>query len=157
MMVRVLPLEGEIEHTKLSTPVKMEHISNTPEPNNSLTGNTEIIAEPTEGRGKHIGKESELVRMLRDGTGVTGERNVLPKGVQARSMSGVVNSVEEEDYAMPTVIESAEGLMPTYHEARTQTDWPKWEEAIQKELESLKKSGTWELVECPKGANIVDC
>ena len=112
------PLEGEIEHTKLSTPVKMEHISNTPEPNNSLTGNTEI-AEPTEGRGKHIRKESELVRMLQDGTGVMGERNVLPKGVQAGSMSGVVNSVEEEDYTMATIIESAEGLTPTYHEACT--------------------------------------
>ena len=42
-----------------------------------------------------------------------------------------------------------------YQEARKRPDWPKWEEAIQKELESLKKTGTWELVKRPPGANIV--
>ena len=44
---------------------------------------------------------------------------------------------------MTMVVESAEGLMPTYEEARKRPDWPKWDEAIQKELKSLEKSGTW--------------
>lgn len=43
---------------------------------------------------------------------------------------GDVGDVAVEDYAMATVIESAEGLMPTYDEARKRPDWPKWEEAI---------------------------
>jgi len=47
-------------------------------------------------------------------------------------------------------------VLPTYEEARRCPDWPKWDEAIQKELGSLKKSGTWEIVEHPKGANVVD-
>lgn len=63
----------------------------------------------------------------------------------------------EEEYAMATVVESAEGLTPTYEEARRRPDWPKWGKAIQDELENLKRSDTWELVERPVGANIVDC
>ena len=39
---------------------------------------------------------------------------------------------------MVTVVESAVGLEPMYEEARKRPDWPKWEEAIQKELVSLE-------------------
>ena len=101
------------------------------------------------------------MRMLRDGTGVTGERmrsNVLPKGMQDGSPASIVDDVEKdvvEEHAMASVLESAEGIMPSYEEARKRPDWPKWEEAIQKELESLKQLGTYELVKRPPGASIV--
>ena len=62
---------------------------------------------------------------------------------------------QAEEHAMASVIESAEGSMPTYEEALKCPDWPKWEDAISKELESLKASGTYQLVERPPGANVV--
>jgi len=161
--VGVLPLEGESKHVE-QQPNTTQPIPETTEtpieaPDAEKIVEPDIVepTEPTEGRGRRIRKESKYVRMLREGTGVTGEKlSLLPKGMQSGSMSTVVADVAVEDYAMATVVESAEGLMPTYEEARRRPDWPKWDEAIQKELGSLKKSGTWEIVERPKGANVVD-
>ena len=56
---------------------------------------------------------------------------------------------------MASVIESMEGSSPTYEEALKRPDWPKWSDAIDKELDSLKKTGTFELVERPPEANVV--
>jgi hypothetical protein len=89
--------------------------------------------------------------MLRDGAGVTGSRGgVLPKGMQQGTKEPDI------DHAMATVIDSAQGLTPTYAEERRRPDWPKWEEAIQKELKGLDESGTWRLVKRPPDANVVD-
>ena len=91
--------------------------------------------------------------MLRDSSGVTGERSrlgvqrILPAGM--RGVNVVPENVESsvaEEYAMATVIESAEGLMPSYEEVHKCSDWPKWEEVIQKELSMPEKSGTWKLI-----------
>ncbi len=65
--------------------------------------------------------------------------------------------VAVEDFAMATVMDAAEGLNPSYEEARMREDWPKWQEAIKAELDSLKANGTWSLVERPTEANVVDC
>ena len=75
-------------------------------------------------------------------------------------MRGIPENVESsvaEEYVMATVIESAEGLMPSYEEVRKRSDWPKWEEAIQKELSMLEKSDTWKLAKQPPKANVVGC
>ena len=79
--------------------------------------------------------------------------------MQPGTVSGLETGVEasEIDHAMATVVESAEGLTPTYEEACKRSDWPKWQEAIQKELKSLEQTRTWCLVEQPPGANVVDC
>ena len=127
------------------------------------------VSEATEGRGKRIRKESEYVRMLRDGSGVTGSKTseILPRGMRPGTTQAVdegnevehavaVNIESEVDYAMATVIESVEGLTPSYEEARKRPDWPKWEEAIRKELNSLEKMGTWRLVKRPPNTNVVD-
>ena len=108
----------------------------------SSTHDDETIVEDG-GRGKCIQKETQYMKMLREGSGVTGARGgVLPKGMQHGTVA--VNDDEPEiDQAMVTVIENVEGLMPLYAEARRHPDWPKREEAIKKELKGLESSGTW--------------
>ena len=59
-----------------------------------------------------------------------------------------------EDFVMATVLEAAEGLNPSYEEAKKRTDWPKWEEAIKAELVSLEKNGMWRIVERPADATL---
>ena len=71
--------------------------------------------------------------MLRDGTGVTSTRSsngLLPKGLS----TGFINplnvgenqsGVAVEDFAMATVMGSAEDIEPTYEEACKHLDWPK--------------------------------
>ena len=61
------------------------------------------------------------------------------------------------DFAMATVIDATEGLNPTYKEAKTCPDWPRWKEAIEAEWKALVDNRTWKLVECPEGTNIVGC
>ena len=117
-------------------------------------------AELTEGRGKRIQKETEYVRLLREGSGVTGSRReVLPKGMQSGTTAGGEREVDKDvdvEHAMATMIENVQGLMPTYAEAKRRLDWIKWEEAIKKELNGLDSSGTWRLVKQPPNVNIVD-
>ena len=117
--------------------------------------------EPVEGRGKRVRKETEYVRMLREGSAVTGGRNILPKGLQHGTNTQIAEptnttNTDVVEQAMATVIESVEGLTPTYAEARRRPDWPKWEDAIKKELRGLDESGTWRLVKRPPDANVVD-
>ena len=118
--------------------------------------------EPVEGRGKRVRKETEYVRMLREGSAVTGGRNILPKGLQHGTNTQIAEpttnttNTDVVEQAMATVIESVEGLTPTYAEARRRPDWPKWEDAIKKELRGLDESGTWRLVKRPPDANLVD-
>ncbi len=50
----------------------------------------------------------------------------------------------------------SECVEPTYQEAKRRPDWPKWQEAIRAELESLVANGTWRIVERPSTGNVVD-
>ena len=156
IIVRVPPLEGETSNTEHLSEILEVPADDDPK-DVPVTPNVEVpddIPEEVEGRGRRIWKETEYVRMLKEGTAVTGQRTgILLKGM--RGGSTVESVVDVEEHAMASVIKSAEGIMPTYEEAQRRPDWPKWEEAIQKELDSLKKSGTWELVKRPPGANIV--
>ena len=142
MVIRVLPIEGEKDTTEEPRAEDQGTVED-PEP------------EEAEGRGKRIRKESEYVRMLKQGSATTGPRSKLPKGMQSGS---ILKSVEQEvaaEHAMASVIENMEGSMPTYEEALKRPDWPKWSEAIDKELDGLKGSGTFELVKRPSDTNIV--
>ena len=58
---------------------------------------------------------------------------------------------------MATVMDAAEGLNPTYEEAKKRPDWPRWKEAIEAEWKALEDNGTWKLVERPEGVNVVGC
>jgi transposase InsO family protein len=174
VVVGALPLEGERTADERLT-IDAEHDLDNLKPDNQTTDveksvdDPDPVAKPIEGRGQRIRKETEYVRLLKEGTGVTGNRGggVLPRGM--RPGTSVVGSDGDDvdhatavdcevnvEYAMVTVVESAEGLQPTYEEARKRPDWPKWQEAIQKELDTLEKTGTYRLVKRPPGANIVD-
>ena len=60
------------------------------------------------------------------------------------------------EFAMGAAALEAEGMDPgSLAEAKGRSDWPMWEEAIQKELESLHNANTWTVVERPSGKNIV--
>ena len=115
--------------------------------------NPDVKLEALGGRGKQVSKETEYIRMLREGSAVTGMRGgLLLKGIQhGRSL------VEQDiEHAMATMIERAQGLKPSYAEAKRCPDWLKWEEAIRKELKGLNDSGTWRLVKHPPNTNMVD-
>ena len=162
VVVEVLPLEGEGKVDERLTTIESEK--------HDVNNETQApVAETIEGRGKRIRKETEYVRLLKDGLGVTGSRTgeVLPRGMRPGSSiaaddgggvehAGVVDCESGIDYAMATVLESVEGLQPTYEEARKRPDWPKWQEAIKVELNSLEKTGTWRLVKRPPNTNVVD-
>ena len=182
VVVGMLPLEGErmIDERLMTIESEKQQIDNEPP-----AEDVEIpmvvpevvpeVPEAAEGRGKRVWKETEYIKLLKAGTGVTGDRTggLLPRGMQPGThvpvsegdggkrvpehASVVDYQAEEVDYAMATVVESAVGLEPTYEEARKRPDWPKWEEAIQKELTSLEKTGTWRWAKRPPGANVVDC
>lgn len=93
--------------------------------------------------------------MLKECSAVTGTRTkeLLPKGMQSGS---VVDEEIVAEHAMASVIESMEGSMSSYEEALKRPDRAKWEDAIKKELNSLKATGTYELVKRPEGTNVVD-
>lgn len=65
--------------------------------------------------------------------------------------------VEVADFAMAMVMDNAENLNPIFVDARKRSNWPKWEQAIQVELASLRKNNTWEVVPRPANTNVVNC
>ena len=78
--------------------------------------------------------------------------------------SGAVGEDEEDfkiggvEFVMGAAMMEAEGLDPrTLEEAKAQSDWPMWKEAMEKELEVLCKANTWTVVERPPSKNIVGC
>ena len=71
---------------------------------------------------------------------------------------GEIDEDDEEVFAMIAGVAAIEGSDPmTVQEVRARTDWPKWEEAIDKELVALRDVRTWSIVERPEKVNIVGC
>src|ERR1700678_3000813 len=84
---------------------------------------------------------------------------MLAPGVQQPSNDWATSVVDvgcEEEHAFAAETSSAEALEPrSLAEAQKRPDWPLWEKAIQEELVTLKAAGTWEIVDAPKGVNVV--
>src|SRR5579863_3759009 len=79
----------------------------------------------------------------------------MPRGLQPATETASFGGAGE--WAMASVMDSAEYLNPTYEEAQKRSDWVKWTQAIKAELTSLETNGTWTLVQRPKDANVVGC
>jgi hypothetical protein len=163
-----VPLEGEWdveEDASNQSPSRsypkasIEEIPDPDAPSVPLNEAPEVTAE-SEIQEKRVRKPSSYVRRLQEGEGVTSARpsdSLLPKGIQeAAEVADEWEMVSVEDFAMATVTEASEGIMPSYEEAKKRPDWPKWQEAIKVELQNLKMNGTWELVERPSEGNVVD-
>jgi hypothetical protein len=124
-----------------------------------------LDVEPKEGCPKHVCFESDYLKRLRTGEGVTSARPsspAIPQGIQegtkVADMAEEWEMVSVEDFAMAAVTEGAKGLMPEYAEAKRRPDWPRWQEAIKEEMHTLEANGTWELVKCPPpSSSVVDC
>ena len=96
---------------------------------------------------------SQYVKDLVSGEFTTGSKERFPKGLQ-------VPEIEEEitGLAMLARMSEACGLEPrSLNEAMKSPDWPRWKEAMDEELEALKAYKSWEVVDTPKGVNIVGC
>jgi hypothetical protein len=62
--------------------------------------------------------------------------------------NGELDEDDEEVFAMMAGVAAIEGTDPTtVKEASARTDWPKWEGAINKELNALEEARTWTVVE----------
>ncbi|KAF8811869.1 hypothetical protein BYT27DRAFT_7088542, partial [Phlegmacium glaucopus] len=131
--IGIIPFEeevGDVESTKEKAELIPE-IPEIPEVEDVTEQPNDEPIEVIEGRGKHVRKESGYIKRLRGGDGITGERGVLPKGLQKGSIvevnleEGRVGDVAIEEYAMASAIGGAEGIEPTYDEARRRPDWPK--------------------------------
>jgi hypothetical protein len=142
-------------------------------PTNDNTNNLPPNAEDDYVSAKRVRKPSAYVERLLAGEGHTGglfknRKEVgptVPGGIRIEGETGAMGDVgkDEEDwvlrdleYAMGAVTGDAEGLDPqSLAEAKRRSDWPLWKEAMQKEMDTLRKAETWIVVDKPPGKNIV--
>ena len=68
-------------------------------------------------------------------------------------------SIEEQPYIEPELVASAiqevQSEPKTINEARSRSDWPSWQAAMEKEMSTLERTMTWTSVPRPKGRNVV--
>ena len=77
---------------------------------------------------------------------------------EIKEIEGELPVPEAVESAMAAAVSDAEALeLKTIGEAKKHLDWPKWKAVIQAELDALTKMKTWQVVERPKGRNVVQC
>jgi hypothetical protein len=59
------------------------------------------------------------------------------------------------DSVIAVAIKESDGDLKTVPKARSHPDWPRWQEAMDRKIKSLKAAGTWKMVPCPPRKNIV--
>ena len=175
-----LPQVGSIEGERVKSSIEQSTRSSVQEPARVTDTDVDPLGDnferspDMEGRPKRVRQESAAIRRLRSGEGVMStkpmEMGQIPKGVQQTDLPKIEEVIEEADVV--EIAESSNDLdemiavaiassemdetEPSYEEARRRSDWPKWRKAIDVELENLKTAGTWDVVERPKGTNVVD-
>jgi hypothetical protein len=145
-----LALEGE----KPTSERKAEDTTDTktePEPETE-TPQDAPLAQTREPR---IKRPTRYVKEVQAGTihthDMPSRRNRLPPG-----MSQFEANMAQIEHALVAATTEAEGFDPaTLDEAKSRKDWPKWDVAIRKELDSLKTAKTWIIVRRPKDRNVV--
>ena len=122
-----------------------------------------VTDELVAARSKRTRIPTRYVRDIQSGIGTAEGRpgkTDLPTGIQiADPMAQIEGETKPEhqiEHAMAAAISEIEAIDPlSLEEAKDRPDWPKWTIAIQEELATLKKAGTWEIVDRPKDRNIV--
>ena len=173
-MMASTPIEGEqVPHVEPVPEAEREEVNQHTEPTPRTTANTPVdhlgsnfkSPDPQPQLCRSLGQhfESEYFRWLREGQGTVDGRKPKETAALTEVLHGGMNEGELPDndnvvYAIVARVSKAKGLDPsTINKAHARPDWPKWDEAISKELASLEATHMWDVVECPKGMNIVGC
>lgn len=150
-----VPLEGEISDNNRPV-VKEENLPSTsPAPSRSPSP-TPPPRSPSPEEPRRSG------RIRDDPEYKNGRINYRDTGHKNYKVAALEDEEDVElggaEFAMGAATMGAEGLDPrTVEEAQGRSDWPMWEEAMKKELDSLRAAKTWDVVERPAGKNIVGC
>jgi len=170
-----MPLEGEIGPEDVNQPVENVNDNAKQEPPSVPTTTTQLPSSRAPSldipeQPKCAIKPSAYVNRLLTREGFTqgtykngrAVGKAIPAGLQTGDDAGALGEYLEDleiggvEFAMGAAALEAEGMDPrSLAEAKGRSDWPMWEEAIQKELESLRNANTWTVVEHPSSKNIV--
>lgn len=94
-------------------------------------------------RSKRIPTLSEHMKRIEAGEGTTGEE-----------FSDCVFSTDFDDDVAAAILD-ADADPKTLAQAQPRSDWPYWQEAMDREIATLEKAGTWSTVLRPTDKNIV--
>ena len=89
-------------------------------------------------------KPSDYKKRLAAGEGITGETY--------DSLNCLHTDLDE---VIATAVQEADGDPRSLDEAQARPDWPQWKAAMDLELATLKKAGTWKTVPRPPNKNVV--
>ena len=64
--------------------------------------------------------------------------------------------ITELEEAAGAAVQEAGGDPKTLCEVRSRSDWPQWKAAMDREMDTLRKAGTWRTVLRPADKNVVD-
>lgn len=110
-------------------------------------------------RSQRIRKPTQWVKDLQAGEGTAGGRGAqkVPESVTERATyADAAKELDSEDETFHALA-AMNGDEPTYREAMAGPESEDWRVAMEEELAKIEAMGTYELVEKPKGANVVGC
>jgi hypothetical protein len=115
-----------------------------------------------------ISKLSQYVKQLVKGEGSTDGKGkkAMPefRGWYLDSSSICTNDADPQDFIFSAIpvddiifaaIQDAQGDPKTLHKAQSRSDWPEWQQAMDREIATLQQAGTWTDIERPADKNVV--
>src|SRR5580658_2869541 len=105
-------------------------------------------------------KPSALMRRIAEGEGTAD--GDLSAHVAETSLTQPPAEIDPElaCFANETVaeaIQETEGDPTSVRDARSRSDWPRWKEAMDREMEALERSSTWHTIKQLQGKNVISC
>ena len=160
--------KNQEEHTSnyqqnLDNPIIVEADTPQQQKQNRSASSNQVADESVAIRSQRTRIPTRYVRDIQSGVGTADNRpgkSNLPIGIQIPKLITQLEGETEDDgqikHAMATAVSEMEAIDPqSLEEATRRPDWPKWEIAIQEELNALKRAGTWGIVERPKERSVV--
>ena len=140
--------------------------------------------QPSKGKGKapqepmrtssHIPRPSATIRAIQRGEGTSGEEYEFPPGPNEsrlyhpdwpghRTAGSLAIDSDYPDYAyladsevpFEAAVSESQDDPKSLAQARSRADWPRWQEAMDREIATLEEAGTWATVPQPTRKNIV--